>query len=234
MPPELATTTTTPAMFRTSIGKKVLMAGSGVILLGFVVSHMIGNLKVYLGASEINRYAEGLRTLLEPIFPRTYVLWGIRLVLIAAFVVHIVTSVQLARRSRAARRQRYVHPRRVQADPASSTMRWGGLTILLFLVFHLAHFTWGWIHPGYTYVRGDVYANLVNGFNVWWISAIYIAAMVALCLHIYHGTWSIFQTFGVNNRRWDRRIRGLATGLAVLVFVGNASIPVAVLAGGVK
>jgi succinate dehydrogenase / fumarate reductase cytochrome b subunit len=189
---------------------------------------------VYLGATEINRYADGLRTLAEPIFPRTFVLWGIRVVLIAAFVVHITTAVILARRSRAARQTRYVHPERVQADPAASTMRWGGLAILFFLIFHLAHFTWGWVHPGYTFVRGDVYDNLVNGFNVWWISAIYILAMVALALHIYHGTWSIFQTFGVNNRRWDRRIRRMAAFLAVFVFVGNVSIPVAVLAGGVK
>lgn len=225
---------TPPAVWRTSIGKKLMMAASGVILVGFIIGHEIGNLKVYLGAHAINTYGEGLRTVGEPFFPRTVLLWGVRLVLIAAFTVHIVTAVVLARQSRAARRHRYAHPDRVQADVAASTMRWGGLTILLFLIFHLAHFTWGWIHPGYTYVRGDVYSNLVNGFNVWWISAVYIAAMIALGLHIYHGTWSIFQTFGVNNRRWDRRIRAAATAIAVLVVVGNISIPIAVLAGGVS
>ena len=223
-----------PALWQTSIGKKVLMAGSGVVLIGFILAHEIGNLKVYLGAGELNRYAEGLRTLAEPIFPRTYLLWAIRLVLIAAFVIHVVTAVQLTRISRAARQHRYVHTGRVQADVAASTMRWGGLAILGFLFFHLAHFTWGWLHPGYTYVRGDVYHNLVQGFDVWWISAIYIASMIALGLHIYHGTWSVFQTFGVNNRRWDRRIRQMATAVAVFVVVGNCSIPIAVLAGGVK
>jgi succinate dehydrogenase / fumarate reductase cytochrome b subunit len=223
-----------PRVWRTSIGKKVLMAASGVILVGFVIAHELGNLKVYRGAAEINRYAAGLRTLAEPIFPRTWFLWGIRLILIAAFVVHIVTGIQLARQSRAARVQRYAHPDRVQADVAASTMRWGGLAIALFLVFHLSMFTWGWVHPGYTYIRGDVYHNLVGGFGVWWISGIYIVAMIALGLHIYHGAWSIFQTFGVNNRLWDRRIRMGATAVALFVVVGNCSIPIAVLAGGVK
>jgi succinate dehydrogenase / fumarate reductase cytochrome b subunit len=223
-----------PRVLKTSVGKKLLMAGSGVVLVGFIVAHEVGNLKIYLGASEINRYGEGLRTLAEPIFPRTFVLWAIRTVLIAAFVVHVVTSIQLSLQNRSARPQRYAHPGRVQADPAASTMRWGGLAILLFLFFHLAHFTWGWVHPGYTYVRGDVYHNMVKGFDVWWISGVYIAAMVALGLHIYHGAWSIFQTFGVNNRRWDRRIRQAATALAAFVVVGNVSIPVAVLAGAVK
>ena len=223
-----------PRVLKTSVGKKLLMAGSGVVLVGFIVAHEVGNLKVYLGASEINRYGEGLRTLAEPIFPRTFVLWAIRTVLTAAFVVHVVTSIQLSLQNRSARPQRYAHPARVQADPAASTMRWGGLAILLFLFFHLAHFTWGWVHPGYTYVRGDVYHNMVEGFDVWWISGVYIAAMVALGLHIYHGAWSIFQTFGVNNRRWDRRIRQAATALAAFVVVGNVSIPIAVLAGAVK
>jgi succinate dehydrogenase / fumarate reductase cytochrome b subunit len=228
------TTTLAPPLYRTSIGKKVLMAGSGVILLGFVIFHMLGNLKVYLGATAINRYGDGLRTLGEPIFPRTMLLWLVRLVLIAAFAVHIVTAVQLARQSRAARQTRYVHTDTVQADYAAKTMRWGGLTIALFLVFHLAHFTWGWIHPGYTYVRGSVYGNLTQGLDIWWISAIYIFAMIALGLHIYHGTWSIFQTFGVNNRRWDRLIRRSAGTVAAIVVVGNCSIPIAVLAGAVK
>ncbi len=220
-----------PAIWQTSVGKKVLMAVTGVVLVLFVLAHEIGNLKVFLGANEINRYADGLRTLLVPILPRTWTLWIIRTGLIIAFVVHITLSIQLSLKSRAARRHRYAHPDRVQADPASTTMRWGGLAILLFLIFHLAHFTWGWVHPGYTYVRGDVYGNMVNGFNVWWISAIYIAAMVALALHIYHGAWSIWQTFGVNSRRWDLRLRQGAAVVAGFVFLGNISMPIAVMAG---
>jgi succinate dehydrogenase / fumarate reductase cytochrome b subunit len=228
------TTTMARPLYQTSIGKKVLMAGSGVILVLFVLVHMLGNLKVYLGATELNRYADGLRTLGQPIFPRTWLLWIVRAVLIAAFAVHIVCAVQLARQSRAARRTRYVHPDHVQADYAAVTMRWGGLALALFVVFHLAHFTWGWLHPGYTYVRGDVYHNLAAGFNVWWITAIYLFAMIALGLHIYHGTWSIFQTFGANSRRWDRLIRRSAGAVAFIVVAGNSSIPIAVLAGAVK
>jgi succinate dehydrogenase / fumarate reductase, cytochrome b subunit len=227
-------TPTSPApVWRTSIGQKLLVAGSGVILILFIIGHEIGNLKIYLGVHEINRYADGLRTLAEPLLPRTWLLWGIRGVLIVAFVVHIVTAVQLSLKSRAARRTRYVHPNRVQADPAASTMRWGGLAILLFLVFHLANLTWGWVHPGFTYVRGDVYENMVHSFNVWWISLIYILAMVALALHIYHGTWSVFQTFGVNNKRWDKRVRVGSTVVALFVLIGNISIPAMVLVGAV-
>lgn len=223
-----------PTVLGTSIGRKLLMAGSGVILLGFVIFHMLGNLKIYLGGQELDTYADGLRTLGRPIFPRTYLLWGVRGILIAAFVVHVVTAVVLARRSRAARVTRYAHPGRVQADPASTSMRWGGVAILLFVFFHLAQYTWGWIHPNYTFIRGAVYHNLVAGFSIWWIDGIYILAMVALALHIYHGAWSIFQTFGVNNRRWDKRVRVGATAVAVIVLIGNCSIPIAVFAGGIK
>jgi succinate dehydrogenase / fumarate reductase cytochrome b subunit len=205
-----------------------------VILVLYVVAHMIGNLKVYLGAGPLNDYADFLRRMGEPVFPRSLVLWCLRAVVIAAFAVHIVTAVQLSLQSRAARRVRYVHPDRVQADPASTTMRWGGVAVALFVVFHLAHFTWGWVHPGYTFVRGDVYQNVVQGFNVWWITAIYLAAMVALALHIYHGTWSIFQTFGVDNLRWNLVVRRLAAFVAAIVFIGNCSIPIAVIAGAVK
>ena len=230
----MTTTVAPPPVYQTSIGKKVLMAASGVILLLFVLVHMIGNLKVFLGASEYNRYAEGLRTLLEPIFPRGYVLWAIRIVLIAAFVVHVVLAWQTASRSRAARRTRYQHTGTVQADYAARSMRWGGVTILAFLFFHLANLTWGWLHPGFTYVRGDVYHNFVESFEVWWITGLYLIAMVALGLHIYHGTWSVFQTFGANNKVWDQRIRRLATSLAAIVVVGNSAMPIAVLVGAVR
>jgi succinate dehydrogenase cytochrome b subunit len=229
-----APTTTPPAVFRTSIGKKLLMAGSGVILLGFVIAHMIGNLHIYLGKTSIDLYAHGLRTMLEPELPFSYALWAIRVVLIAAFAIHIVTAVQLARQSRAARSVRYVHPDHVQADPAAVSMRWGGLALALFIVFHLANLTWGWVHPGFTFVRGAVYANLVGSFQVWWIVVIYLVAMVALSLHIYHGAWSIFQTFGVNNKRWDKRVRVSAAVVAVVVLIGNCSIPIAIAAGGIK
>jgi succinate dehydrogenase / fumarate reductase cytochrome b subunit len=161
-------------------------------------------------------------------------LWIIRVLVGAAFVLHVYFAIDLSRRSRGARRQRYVHPDHVQANPAPFTMRWGGIAIGLFVIFHLAHFTWGWIHPGYTFVRGGVYHNVVESFNQWWLVVIYVAAMIALALHIYHGTWSMAQTFGVNSRRWDRVIRQTAAAVAVVVFLGYIAVPIGVLAGAIS
>ncbi|MDQ1391344.1 MAG: succinate dehydrogenase / fumarate reductase, cytochrome b subunit [Acidimicrobiaceae bacterium] len=231
------TTTTaasTPPLYRTSIGKKMLMAASGLVILLWLIGHMLGNLKVWLNQREFDSYAEFLRRLGEPIFPHTVFLWLIRVVLTVAFVVHVYLAVDLSLRNRRARQVRYVRTARVQADVPAVTMRWGGLALALFVVFHLANFTWGWIHPGYRFVRGSVYANVVGNFNQWWLVVIYVAAMVALALHIYHGTWSIFQTFGANSRRWDRLIRRSAGAVAIVMFVGFVSVPVGVLVGAIQ
>jgi succinate dehydrogenase / fumarate reductase cytochrome b subunit len=214
-----------------SIGRKVIMAVSGLILLGFIVFHMLGNLHAFQGLRPLNNYADGLRRLGEPIFPRSLVLWIGRVILYAAFIVLVYYAITLSVRSRRARQQRYQRPAHVQADVPAVTMRWGGLAIGLFLIFHLANFTWGWVHPGYTFVRGHVYENVAANFTVWWINAIYIAAMAALGLHIYHGGWSMFQTLGLNNRRWDKTIRRLAGATALAVFLGFISVPVAAMAG---
>jgi succinate dehydrogenase / fumarate reductase cytochrome b subunit len=237
----MTTTTTaraagTPALYRTSIGKKMLMAGSGLFILLWLIGHMVGNLKVWLSQREIDGYAEFLRRMGEPVFPHSVLLWIIRGLLTVAFVVHVYLAVDLSLRNRRARQVRYAHPARVQADVAglpAVTMRWGGLALALFVIFHLANFTWGWIHPGYRFVRGAVYHNVVGNFDQWWLVAIYLAAMIALALHIYHGTWSIFQTFGANSRRWDRLIRRSAATLAVIMFVGFMSVPVGVLVGAI-
>ncbi len=230
----MTTTLVAPPIYRTSIGKKVIMAGSGLVLLLFVIGHMIGNLKAFLSAQELNTYAEFLRRMGEPIFPHTVLLWIVRVVVGAAFILHVYFAIDLSIRSRQARRQHYAHADRVQSDPAPVTMRWGGVTIALFLVFHLAHFTWGWIHPGYTFRRGAVYQNVVQSFNVWWLDVIYIGAMVALCLHLYHGTWSMFQTFGANNRRWDPIIRRTSGAVAVIVFLGFIAVPIGVIVGAIS
>jgi len=160
-------------------------------------------------------------------------LWIIRVLLTVAFLVHVYLAVDLSVRNRRARQVRYRHPDHVQADVAAVTMRWGGLALALFVVFHLANFTWGWLHPGYRFVRGSVYHNVVGNFDQWWLVGIYLAAMAALALHIYHGTWSIFQTFGFNSRRWDALIRRSAAAVAVVVFVGFSSVPVGVLVGAI-
>ncbi|MDQ1416250.1 MAG: succinate dehydrogenase / fumarate reductase, cytochrome b subunit [Acidimicrobiaceae bacterium] len=230
----IATAPATPPLYRTSIGKKMLMAASGLVILLWLIGHMLGNLKVWLNQREFDSYAEFLRRLGEPIFPHTVFLWLIRVVLTVAFVVHVYLAIDLSRRNRRARQTRYVRTARVQADMPAVTMRWGGLALALFVIFHLANFTWGWIHPGYRFVRGSVYANVVGNFDQWWLVAIYVAAMVALALHIYHGTWSIFQTFGANSRRWDRLIRRSAGALAIVMFVGFVSVPVGVLVGAIQ
>jgi succinate dehydrogenase / fumarate reductase cytochrome b subunit len=230
----MTTTLAAPPIYRTTIGKKVLMAGSGLVLVLFVISHMLGNLKIWLSGRELDQYSEFLRRIGEPIAPHTWVLWIVRIIVFSAFVVHVYLAIDLSLQSRRARQHRYAHPDHVQANPASVTMRWGGLALALFVVFHLANFTWGWIHPGYKYIRGGVNNNVVGNFNQWWMVVIYVAAMVALCLHLYHGTWSMFQTWGVNNRRWDLVIRRTATVVALVVFLGYISVPLGVLTGALS
>jgi succinate dehydrogenase / fumarate reductase cytochrome b subunit len=227
-------TTPAPPLYRTSIGKKMMMAASGAVILLWLIGHMLGNLKVWLNQREFDSYAEFLRRMGEPIVPHTVLLWAIRLVLTAAFVVHVYLAIDLSLQNRRARRVRYTRPGHVEADVPALTMRWGGLALALFVVFHLANFTWGWIHPGYRFVRGAVYHNVVGNFDQWWLVVIYAAAMVALALHIYHGTWSMFQTFGANSRRWDHLIRRGASTLAVVMFVGFMSVPIGVLVGAIQ
>jgi succinate dehydrogenase / fumarate reductase, cytochrome b subunit len=230
----MTATTVAPPIYRTSIGKKVLMAVTGVYLVLWVIGHMLGNLKVWLSPKEINSYSEFLRRMGDPIFPHTWLLWIIRILLIVALVVHVYLAIDLSVRSRGGRQ---VHPHPPENTPAdlpvvpAVTMRWGGVAVGLFIVFHLAHLTWGWIHPGYKYVRGDVYQNVVGSFNQWWLVVLYVAAMFALAMHLYHGTWSMFQTFGTNNRHWDPIVRRTATAIAIIVFLGFISVPLGVLGG---
>ena len=221
-------------LYRSSIGKKVVMALTGFILVGFVVAHMIGNLKVFQGEEKLNAYAVFLREVGGPIFGHEQLLWIVRIVLLGSVVLHIVAAYQLAHMSLASRPVRYAYGRRRSPlmgvrGYASRTMRWGGVIILLFVIYHLLHFTFGTVHP--EFVRENVYGNMVTGFQVWYVSAFYIAAMVALGLHMYHGVWSMFQTMGLNNPRVNSILRGLAMLTAAAVVIGNVSVPIAVLAG---
>lgn len=226
------------SLYRTSIGKKVVMAVTGIILVGFVVTHMVGNLKVFLGAEAINAYAGFLRDVGEPLVPRETMLWIARLVLLASVVLHIVAATQLTLQDRASRPQRYAVHKPVQATYASRTMRWGGIIVLLFIIYHILHLTFGAVGfaPG-QYLHEDpnngfqVYQNVVNGFKVWPVSLFYIIAMAAVGMHLYHGVWSMFQTLGLNNAKYNRMLRGLAMITALAVFLGNISIPIAVLTG---
>lgn len=218
-------------IYRSAVGKKSVMAITGIVLMGYVFVHMFGNLKVYFGAEDINHYGEFLRELLVPALPRTWTLWGLRIGLTAAFVLHVHAAWGLTMMNRRARAQQaYLHKRDYQAaNAASRSMRTTGVVILLFVLFHLADLTWGTVNPDF--VRGDVYRNLVASFDRPVVAAVYIVANLVLGVHLYHGGWSMFQSLGLNNPRWNSWRRGFAIGFAAIVAVGNLSFPIAVQLG---
>jgi succinate dehydrogenase / fumarate reductase cytochrome b subunit len=220
------------SLYESSVGKKITMAVTGVILVGFVVGHMVGNLKVYQGRDAFNHYAEGLRIFGAPFFAQGQVLWIVRAVLLLSVLVHIAAALQLTRMSRAARRHGYRRFDSLAFSYASRTMVWGGIIIAAFVVYHLMHLTFGNAHPDF--VRGDAYHNFVTGFRNPIVSLAYVAAMIPLGFHLYHGTWSLFQTLGASNPRYNRYRRPLAAAIAVIVVLGNISFPIAVLAGVVR
>lgn len=215
-----------------SVGKKIIMALSGLILYGFVIVHMLGNLKVYAGAEAFNHYAEGLRTFGAPFFGRGQLLWVLRLALLAAVLVHIVAAIQLTLKSKRARRHRYKKYEGLEFSYASRTMFWGGIAIVAFVIFHLLDLTFGTVNPEFKH--GDAYHNFVTTFRRVPVSIAYIAAMIPLGLHLYHGFWSMLQTLGVNNPKYNKARRPIAIALASLIVLANISFPVAVLTGIVK
>ena len=219
--------------YRSAIAKKWLMAISGIALLGFVLAHMVGNLKLFLGESHLNDYAEWLRDFGEPAFPRTFLLWSLRIGLIAAFVIHIVAAAQLTRMNHKARPEKYQSPRDyAAANFASRTMRWTGVIVGLFLIFHLLDLTWGTANPDY--VRGDVYRNMIASFDRPLVAAIYIVANLALGLHLFHGSWSMFQSLGWNSPRYNPWRRAFAIAFAAVITIGNVSMPLLVVTGVVN
>jgi succinate dehydrogenase / fumarate reductase cytochrome b subunit len=222
--------------YRSAIGKKSLMALTGIILFGFVLVHMIGNLKLYMpdhdGEKAINVYGEFLRHMGDPLIPAHSALWIARIVLMAAVLLHIIAAWQLTLMNRKARPVDYGQRDSVAASYASRTMRWGGVLILLFVIYHILHFTTGDVHGNF--IPGDVHHNMVMGFSVWWVSAIYIIANIALGFHLYHGLWSMFQSLGLNHSRFNSWRRNFATAFAWIVTIGNISFPVAVLTGLVR
>jgi succinate dehydrogenase / fumarate reductase, cytochrome b subunit len=221
-------------LYRSSIGKKAIMAITGFIGYGFVIIHMIGNLKVFQGREHFDEYAEFLRTVGSPAVPEGALLWIIRIVLLAAVALHVWMAVSLTRQDLGARNVRYRQKKQVQASFASLTLRWGGIALFLFIIYHLLHFTFGVaaIHP--TFVRGAAYDNVVAGFLNPLNVLVYLLAMAALAMHMYHGVWSMFQTLGLNGSRTDGLWRGLAVLSAVALFVGFSLVPVAVVAGFVR
>lgn len=219
--------------YRSAIGKKAVMAVTGVILFGFVFIHMIGNLKLYLGAVHMNEYAHFLRTFGAPAIPETGVLWIARVILLAAVALHIYSAYSLTMMNREARPVAYQGGRGfVKATYASRTMRWGGVILLLFIVYHILHLTTGTVHGAF--VKEDAYHNAVTGLRVWWVAAFYILANLALGLHLYHGVWSMFGSVGVTNPRFETWRRNFATVFALIVTLGNISFPIAIVTGLVR
>lgn len=218
------------AFYRSAVGKKWVMAITGIILMGFVFGHMVGNLKIYQGAHALNVYGEFLRELAYPLLPRTVLLWIVRVVLILAFAFHIHAAASLTLMNRRSNAGGYRSKRDWQAaNAASRSMRITGIVILLFLFWHLADFTWGWVNPDF--VRGDVYRNVQGSLTNAIPAAIYIVANIALGIHLFHGSWSMFQSLGLNNPRYNSWRRGFATGFAALITLGNLSFPLAVVSG---
>ena len=219
-------------IYRTAVGKKAVMAVTGIILFGFVLVHMIGNLHLYEGPRYMNEYGQFLRQVGAPAIPPHGALWIARAVLLGAVVLHIWAAWQVTRMSQAARPSRYEHQRKIHTSYASRTMRWGGVIVLLFVIYHLLHFTAGSVHPDFR--EGEPYHNVVAGFRIWWVSLFYIVANVALGFHLYHGVWSLFQSLGWNHPRFNRWRDTFAHTFAWVVTIGNVSFPIAVLTGLVR
>jgi succinate dehydrogenase / fumarate reductase cytochrome b subunit len=219
---------------RTTIALKISMAVSGAVFIAFVLLHMYGNLQAFAGHDAFNEYAEHLRTFGQPMLPYTGLLWVIRIGLVIALVVHVVAAVMLWRRARAARTVPYVMKKRTGATFASGLMRWGGVTILLFLVWHLLNFTVGKVN-----VTGgptdDPYNLMVDTFATWWITVIYLVAMAMLGAHLHHGIWSAAQTLGWTSHERSRVVaKQIAFTTAVIIAGGFSLVPIFVLAGVIE
>lgn len=220
-------------LWDSTIGKKFVMAITGIILFGYVVLHLWGNLKIFAGAKTINDWGVFLRVFGNPVFSSSQVLWIIRVFLSICLVLHIVAAYQLSRRDFASRPVGYAMLKSQESTYASRTMRWGGIFILLFIIYHVLDLTTGTLHPSnYTaFHEGQIYSNVTGDFQNWFIAVIYVLAVSVLGLHLYHGIWSFFQTLGLNNSRSNRMWRNVATTVAILLTIGNIAIPVSVLTG---
>jgi succinate dehydrogenase / fumarate reductase cytochrome b subunit len=218
--------------YRSAIGKKAVMAGTGLVLFGWIFLHMAGNLKLYLGPVHMNEYAHWLRAIGTPAMPESGLLWVARIVLAVLVILHIHAAYALTKMNAEARPVDYRNRAYVKSTYASRTMRWGGVIILLFVIYHLLHLTTGQAH--HDFVKDDPYHNVIAGFRVWWVSAVYIIANLALGLHLFHGVWAMFGSVGMVNPRFESWRRNFATAFAVIITVANISFPVMVLMGVVR
>ena len=216
---------------RSTIALKLLMAVSGIIFIGFVLAHMYGDLKAFSGQHSYNEYAHHLREFGAPMLPHTGLLWILRVVLLGSLVVHVAAAVTLWVRAKKARTIKYVVKKNNHSTYASHLMRWGGVTLLLFIVWHLLNFTIGKVNVtgGST---NDPYELLVDSFETWWLTLIYLLAMLMLGAHLHHGIWSSLQTLGLTNNEHARdRAKVFGFVLALIITVGFSLVPIFVLAG---
>ncbi|QSB06823.1 succinate dehydrogenase cytochrome b subunit [Natronoglycomyces albus] len=216
---------------RSSVGLKYVMAGSGVILIGYIVAHMIGNLKIFFGGDSFNAYAEWLRNLGAPLLPYEGLLWIIRIVLLVALIAHVSSAIVLTRRAHAARPVKYAHRPPVRGSYAARTMRWGGLIIFLYVIFHILDLTTRHVNP--VEEHSDVNAAVIATFapDRWWVTLIYIAAVLMLGAHLRHGLWSAIQTAGLSSARTQQTLQRASTLFAIIIVVGFLSVPTAVILG---
>ncbi|HEV7785684.1 MAG TPA: succinate dehydrogenase cytochrome b subunit [Thermoanaerobaculia bacterium] len=236
-------------LYRSAVGKKAVMAVTGIILFGFVLIHMIGNLKLYepgvycsslnaAGACSskevpyLDAYGSFLRQIGAPALPASGALWIARAVLLVAVILHMWAAWQVTRLSQQARPRDYASRPKRHTSYASRTMRWGGVIILLFVIYHLLDFTAGTLNPGFQ--EGAVRRNMLASFSVWYVALFYIVAQVALGFHLYHGLWSLFQSLGWNSPRFNKWRSTFAHVFAWIITIGNISFPLAVWTGLVR
>lgn len=212
----------------TTVGKKAALAVSGVVLFGFVLGHMLGNLQVYLGPEVYNQYAAMLKG--TPLL-----LWGTRVILLVALVVHVVMMVQLYSRSVSARPTSYHRTKLTAASYSSATMKFTGPVLFLYILFHILHFTSPGLALGdYEHSHTDAYANFINAFQVPWVTLVYVAANFFLALHLFHGAWSLMQSLGLSHPRYNLARKTIAQTIAFVITVGNVMMPISVLIGLIK
>lgn len=218
------------SFYASSVGRKYVMALSGLAIVGFIIVHLIGTLKIFLGPDATNEYGEALRNLGEHLIPRTHLLWILRGGLIVAFAIHIHAAFSLDQRNRRARgKTRPSHQEHLAATYASRTMLWSGIIVGLFIVFHLADLTWGTINPDFE--RGNAYDNQIASFQNPLLTTVYLLGAAALTNHLFHGLWSMLQSLGALTKLDEQGKRRVAATIAIAIGLGYASMPVAVLVG---
>lgn len=223
-----ATTSKNLSFGDTTVGKKALLAVSGAVLFGFVLQHMLGNLQVFLGPEVYNHYAESVKS-------NAALVWSVRTILLVALVTHVVLVLQLYARSLAARPVAYRVKKNIATSYAAATMKYSGPALLLYILFHLAHFTAPGLSLGdHQFSPIDVYGNFVASFQLPWVTLLYVTANLLLGMHLFHGAYSLLQSLGLNHPRYNNRARLAARGFAILITAGNVIMPLSVLFGIIR